>query len=52
MDETLSHQLKEKSDKLLAVDGDGKKGIVNSFYYMFVSLFLANYERRNCYNDF
>jgi hypothetical protein len=38
MDETSSHQLKAKSDKLLAVDGDGKKGIVNSF---FICLFLC-----------
>jgi hypothetical protein len=31
-------KLKEKSDKLLAVGGDGKKGIVNSF---FTCLFLC-----------
>jgi hypothetical protein len=49
MDETSSHQLKAKSDKLSTVDGDGKKG---SFFYMFVSLFLANYERWNWYGDF
>jgi hypothetical protein len=31
-------KLKEKSDKLLAIGGDGKKGIVNSF---FTCLFLC-----------